>query len=96
LELIGVESILEALKNKARELIVIDEIGKMELFSSRFQDAVIKALDSSIKVLGTIQLKSDPFVERIKARKDVEIVSVNTNNLDYLPDRILTAILKRS
>ena len=94
MELIGVESILDALKNKARELIVIDEIGKMELFLSRFQDAVIKALDSSKKVLGTIQLKSN-FVERIKARKDVEIVSVNTNNRDYMRERILIAISKR-
>ena len=96
LEAIGVESILEALKNKNRNLIIIDEIGKMELFSVHFQDAVIKALDSSKKVLGTIHMKLTPFTKRIKDREDIEIVSVNTQNRDNLPDHILTSILRDS
>ena len=67
----------------------------MELYSSRFQNAVIKALDSPKKVLGTVQMKSASFIERIRCRKDLETVSVNTHNRDQLPDRILTAILNR-
>jgi len=67
----------------------------MELFSSRFQDTAIKTLDNYKELLGTIQKKLTPLTQRIKSRKSIEIISVNTNNRDYLPDRILTTILKR-
>lgn len=52
LEHIGVKAIEEAQKNK--EIIVIDELGKMELFSEKFKASVINALNSQKSVLGTI------------------------------------------
>ena len=96
LEQIGVKSILDTLKNKEKRLIVIDEIGKMELFSVRFQGAVIKALESNKKVLGTIPVKTIPFIERIKAKTTVDIILVTIQNRDSLPDEILSRILSQS
>ncbi len=96
LEQIGVKSILDALKNNEKRLIVIDEIGKMELFSVRFQDAVIKALESKKKVLGTIPVKTIPFIERIKVKTPVDIILVTIQNRDSLPDEILSRILSQS
>ncbi len=59
------------------ELIVIDEIGKMELTVPEFQRAVVMAFDSSKPVLGTIGLKlKTHFVNQIKNRNDVTILTL--------------------
>lgn len=62
-------------------MFVIDEIGKMELFSQAFIRAVRQALDSTdCTILGTIPLpKGKPLalVEEIRARKDVKVFLVN-------------------
>ena len=53
LERVGVPAIDEAVAHS--RLIVMDEIGRMELCSSSFQEAVVRALDSDTPVLGTLQ-----------------------------------------
>ena len=63
LESIGVESIRDSLKDTSKWLVVIDEIGKMELFSSRSQDVEMEAFDSPKKVLATVPMKSNVFVK---------------------------------
>lgn len=81
-------------------VIVIDEIGKMELFSDKFKDTVLKALDSKYPVTGIIMEKSHPFVDRIKVRKDVEVLVLTPGNRDSMPsilrDKINTALYGRS
>ena len=65
-----------------RKVIVIDEIGKMELLSPQFQEVAEKALDADNPVLGTITLARHPFVEKVKARDDVKIIEVTKENRD--------------
>lgn len=65
---------------QSKDIIVIDEIGKMELFSASFKDAVIEALQSKKRVLGTIMLASHPWADRIKERPEVEIIKVTRFN----------------
>ncbi|MCK4352586.1 NTPase [candidate division WOR-3 bacterium] len=79
LEEIGVSAIKEGIKNNA--LIVIDEIGKMELFSDKFKSIVFEALDSKSTVLATIMEKNHPVSDQIKARQDVKLVKIE--NIDY-------------
>jgi nucleoside-triphosphatase len=78
LENIGAAAIERAIADS--DLIVIDEIGKMELFSPRFRETVLKAIDSDKKVLGTIMLNSHPFADQIKRRPDVKVVELTRNN----------------
>jgi len=78
LETIGVAAIQQAIDKS--DLIVIDEIGKMELFSVRFREAVLQAINSSKKVLGTIMLKPNPFADDIKHLPGVKVVEVTRNN----------------
>jgi len=66
-------------------LVVVDEIGKMELFSERFQEAVRRALDSPAAVLGTILSRPHPFADGIRRRRDVTILEVTPANRDRLP-----------
>ncbi len=93
LEEIGVKSILDSLeKNK---VIVIDEIGKMELFSEKFRNAVSAALDSQNKVLATIMLAANPFADEIKRRQDVKIFYLTPENRKRVKEEI-KAIFQQS
>lgn len=66
-----------------RKVFVIDEIGKMELFSQSFIRSVRQTLDgSSFTILGTIPIpKGKPLglVEEVRNRRDVKVFTVSKN-----------------
>ena len=62
------------------EIVVIDEVGKMECFSSLFRQTLMKILDSDHQVIGSIAQKGDRFIQDIKARDDVLVVNVSEKN----------------
>jgi nucleoside-triphosphatase len=93
LENIGVAAVERAIAGS--DLIVIDEIGKMELFSDRFKEAVLKAIDSRKKVLGTIMLNPNPFADRVKSRPEVRVAELTRDNHQQVLKEI-TDWLKRS
>lgn len=70
-----------ASEGASRKVFVIDEIGKMELFSQSFIRAVRQTLDgSSCIVLGTIPVpKGKPLglVEEVRSRRDVKVFTVS-------------------
>ena len=76
------------------EVVVVDEVGKMECFSSLFRKALIKMLDSDHQMLGSIAQKGDRFIQEIKARDDVLLVKVTEENRDApeLFSRLLSAL----
>lgn len=74
-------------------IIILDEIGKMECFSDVFKAAAIKALDSSNIVIGTITFGGDDFILKIKERSDIEITEVTLENRDLLPNMILEKVV---
>ena len=86
LERIGVESILKALEEN--DVIVIDEIGKMELFSPRFKEVVNKALNSEKMLLATILLAPNPFTDKIKRRQDVKLFYLTPENREKVKEEI--------
>jgi nucleoside-triphosphatase len=87
LDSVGVTAINEAIEKS--DLIVIDEIGKMELFSPHFREAVLKAVDSSKKVLGTIMLSPHPFADGIKHHPGVKVIELTRANHDEVLREIL-------
>ncbi len=90
IENIAVPSITPTMNN----IIILDEIGKMECFSLAFKQAVTNALDAPNIVLGTITLGGNDFIREIKKREDIEISEVTENNRDSLPDLILEKVTK--
>jgi len=93
LETIGANSILNAIKKT--NIVVIDEIGPMELFSPAFKEAVVQALKSNKPLLGTIHHKAqDALINTIKTRKDVEILEVTYENRNTLHNLIINRILQ--
>ena len=78
LDRVGVSAVRRAVQGF--DLIVIDEIGKMELISPQFKEAVTQAINSGKKVLGTIMLNPHPFADEIKRRPEVETLLVTRDN----------------
>ena len=87
-EAVALPSLEQALRE--RELIVIDEIGRMELLSRRFQDMVIRIMDQDTRhLLGVIHQARDPFSTAVRKRRDVEVITVNLNNRHDLSSQII-------
>lgn len=86
-ESIGVKALSEALHR--RGTVIIDEIGKMELCSEAFQQAVTEVMDSDHPVLATIPIHRHPFLVKLRRRGDVTLIELTTANRDELPLRLL-------
>ena len=82
------------LPTERNEIIVIDEIGKMECYSVLFKKTIIQALDSVNFVIGSIALKGDSFIQGIKNREDVRVICITQQNRDSLVEEILGLIKK--
>jgi nucleoside-triphosphatase len=78
LERVGVAAIERAAKEG--ELVVIDEIGKMELLSARFREAVLKIVNSGQRLLGTIMLNPNPYADAIKSQPQVKLLTLTRTN----------------
>jgi nucleoside-triphosphatase len=87
LDNVGVAAINRAVEES--DLIVIDEIGKMELLSPSFREAVLKAIDSGKKVLGTIMLNPYPFADAIKRHPGVKVIQLTRADHDQVLREIL-------
>jgi nucleoside-triphosphatase len=82
LERIGVGAVRQAIQ--ARRLVVIDEIGPMEIRSPVFRDVVNEALESKVPLLATIFTRPLSFTDAIKSRPDVTLIDVRPDNREQL------------
>jgi nucleoside-triphosphatase len=85
-ERVGVTSLERAIAGGC--IVIIDEIGKMELFSKAFKTAVLGAMDSQSRVIATAMARSQPWVDALKARPDVTVWQVTWENRDEMPARV--------
>jgi nucleoside-triphosphatase len=71
-----------AIERAAREcqLVVIDEIGKMELLSARFREAVANIVNSGKRLLATIMLNPNPCADAIKSQSQAKLVNLTRSN----------------
>ena len=93
LDAIGVSSIIDAIRSA--DMIIVDEIGPMELVSSAFRDAVTQAAESSKPLLGTIHFGlRDSLVSSLKNREDAEIFEVTYENRETLHNLIIDKVVQ--
>ena len=91
LNTIGANAIRNAVADA--QIVIVDEIGPMELFSSVFKETIIQAVNSSKPLLGTIHHRArDPLIDSIKARDDAEIITVNYENRTHLHNLLIDKI----
>ncbi len=89
LDRIGVAAIEKAIYDENVNIIIIDEIGKMEMLSERFCEVVIDALDSDKPILVTLHKKSrSPLLQDVRRRDDIRILEVTKVNRNLLPYKI--------
>ncbi|MGA3289518.1 MAG: NTPase [Candidatus Bathyarchaeia archaeon] len=87
LENIGAKAIMEAVEKCV--VVAIDEIGPMELFSSKFKQAVKEALESRKLVLAVVHAKArDQLINETNQRDDTQILKVTLGNRDALPEQL--------
>jgi nucleoside-triphosphatase len=89
LERVGVAALRRAVEQVDLSVVVVDEIGKMELTSPAFREAVLAALESPRPVLATVMARPEPWVDAVKARAGVRVVEVTLDNRQAMPGRIL-------
>ena len=82
LERVGVPAVEAAVE--AGRLVVIDEIGKMELLSTAFQRAVIEAVRRHRTLFGTIMRAPHPFADELKAQPDALLFELTETNRDEM------------
>ena len=71
------------------EVVVIDEIGKMECFSALFRRITQSVLTSDKKVLATVAYRGGGFVAEVKERWDVHLRTLTWENRDHLLPEII-------
>ena len=93
LDSVGVAAIMNALRDA--DIVLIDEIGPMELFSEGFKESVQKAFDGCQTVLGTIHYRTQhSLVNQVKSRKDSAVIEVTLENRAHLPVKVVNKIIK--
>ena len=89
LERVGTTAIEKAINDEEIDIIVIDEIGKMEMLSEKFCKIVIDSLDSDKPILVTLHKKSrSPLLQDVRRRDDIRILEVTLVNRNLLPYKI--------
>ncbi|KAL2935416.1 Cancer-related nucleoside-triphosphatase-like protein [Bienertia sinuspersici] len=78
------------------DLFIIDEVGKMELYSSSFLPAVFRILDSNIPLLATIpvarQGRDIPGVARLRNHPGATLYTLNPNNREAYKERVCSHV----
>ncbi|THG04154.1 hypothetical protein TEA_015495 [Camellia sinensis var. sinensis] len=87
----------ELLVKEDTDLFIIDEIGKMELYSSSFFPAVLNILESNIPLLASIPIpkggRDIPGVARLRNHPGATIFTLNTGNMDAVKERIYSQLV---
>jgi nucleoside-triphosphatase len=88
LDTVGVVSIVSAVENS--DVVVVDEIGPMELFSAAFQHAVKRAVESAKLVVGVVHWRArSELIDEVRERPDAALYQVTFGNRGTLHRVIL-------
>lgn len=94
LERVGVAALRRAIQEK--KLVIVDEIGTMELYSRTFCDTVMQAILGPTPVLGTIMRHPHPESDVFKTLAQVTLWEVNRTTRDDLPNKVMAWLKKNT
>jgi nucleoside-triphosphatase len=87
IERVGVAAVRRAMQEQ--RIVVVDEIGKMELLCGPFKDAVLQAMGGPCPVVATVMARPNPWVDGLKAMPNVTIWEVTVENRDGLAEQVV-------
>lgn len=86
LERVGVTALLQP--SAKCDLAVVDEIGKMEMLSLRFREAVTQLIGGGRRVLGTVMLHHHTWSDVLKARPEVKLIMLSREGYPRVLDEV--------
>lgn len=93
LEEVGVKAILDGVREA--DFVVVDEVGPMELLSSRFRSAVKTLLESGKPCLLTVHYRSrDPIVDEVKRAAGRRLIVLDESNRDRVPSIVVDEVVR--
>jgi nucleoside-triphosphatase len=82
LERVGVAAVRRAMERG--HVIVADEIGRMQLFSREFRHCMFEAVKTGHPLLGTVMQGKNPYADRIKQHRNVELLTLTADNRNQI------------
>jgi nucleoside-triphosphatase len=90
-ERVAVPAVIRAARDD--RLVVIDELGQMELYSQAFVRTVQQIFDHDVPVLATLHARAHPVTDALKQRPGVELITVTREDQQELLARIMARLL---
>ena len=95
LEDLGIRALNDARENA--DVVVIDEVGKMEVESEAFTKAVVDTLDQDKSIIMTLHKKSrNPLLQDIRRRDELRLLEVTPVNKNLLAFKIVKLLTERA
>lgn len=90
----GFESFLAKIPffDPSAQLIVVDEIGKMECFSAAFRDLVHRLIKGNKPFVASVAKRGGGLIAEVKSLPGVELFELTRRNRDSLQERIAAEI----
>uniref|UniRef100_A0A8D8S634 Cancer-related nucleoside-triphosphatase homolog n=1 Tax=Cacopsylla melanoneura TaxID=428564 RepID=A0A8D8S634_9HEMI len=88
-----VQPILTPEKLKVCQVLILDEIGKMELFSKQFESSIQRIFQTSQVILATVPTRGSYLVEQLKTQAGSNLIQVHHGNRDILVEEIKNKLL---
>ena len=79
---------LPALRASSGDVVLIDELGKMELASAAFRAGVEELLGEPVAIAATLQVARHPFTDALRALPGVEVIRLAARNRNGLPEQL--------
>jgi len=90
----GFEVFLDSLglTHSDADLLVLDEIGKMECHSHKFRNMLTTLLDSRKPLVATISLRGEGVISEVKRRSDIMIFDLTPGNRESLVIEVANSV----
>jgi len=90
LETVGLSALAPAPETR---IVIVDEVGKMELLSERFRSRIEALLDSDVPVLGTIALHGVGLVKRLRHDSRITLLRLRPESRDGMVGEIVRRLV---
>lgn len=81
-----------ACSNEDDRLIVIDEIGLMQISSLKIREQLLHLAESNKTIIGTIFSDPHPWIDEYKLHKNIRLIQVTEDNRDGIVDELIEII----
>lgn len=73
-------------------VVVIDELGKMELASREFRRAIAALFEMDLTIVATVHAFAHPVTDALKQRRGVKVIRISPQNRESLPAELAASV----